>query len=194
MRTAILFACCLFSGAQSWGQEKKPLNWSVGGGVGWFHYINTLKVGAGKVDNNQFGYTFRMMWEPEHRLAMGIESGYYTLYSIAKDSTSTNPLVGQAKLIALPLMLAIRMRILPNVYLSGGPGITIMYTEASVLGSSSQSSFMSLSNLHVSGMYRKRIGERLDIGVEAKYLYFGKTEDYGFSLQVVGAYHFRFTK
>ncbi len=194
MRAAILLTMLLLSSVFANAQEKKPYNWSLGGGAGWFHYINTMKAEVGQINSDHAGYTFRLMWEPAHRLAMGIESGYYTVYSVNKDSTLNNPLTGQAKLIAVPIMLSFRMRIFPNFFVSGGPGITIMYSEASAFGSSSQSSFMSLSNLHVSGLYRRRIGKRFDIGAEVKYLYFGKTEDYGFSFQLVGAYHFRFMK
>lgn len=43
-------------------------------------------------------------------------------------------------------------------------------------------------------MYRKKINDRFDIGGEVKFLNFGKTEDYGYSIQLVGAYHFRFKK
>jgi hypothetical protein len=70
----------------------------------------------------------------------------------------------------------------------------LMNSEASAFGSESKSSFLSLSNLHLSVMYRKKISERFDIGAEGKFLYFGKTEDYGFSVQVVGSYHFRLRK
>jgi hypothetical protein len=194
LRAAILLIVCVLSGLEATAQDKKPNNWSVGGGFGWFHYVNTLDRGTGQVKPNQLGYTFRFMWEPEHRLAMGVESGYYTLYDINKDSTSASPVAGQASLTAIPIMLVLRMRLLPNVFLSGGPGLTLMNSEASAYGNTSKSSFLSLSNVHVSVMYRKRISERFDIGAEGKFLYFGKTEDYGFSVQVVGAYHFRFMK
>lgn len=193
-RVTILLIVCFLTGLESTAQDKKPNNWTVGAGLGWFHYVNTLEIGGGQVKPNQMGYTFRFMWEPEHRLAMGVESGYYTLYDINKDSTSTNPLTGQASLTAIPIMLSLRMRVLPNVFISGGPGLTLMNSEASAFGSKSKSSFLSLSNLHLSVMYRKKISERFDVGAEGKFLYFGKTEDYGFSFQVVGSYHFRFRK
>ncbi len=169
------------------GQDRKPNNWSIGAGVGWFHYINTLDIGKDLAKTNQVGYTFRFMWEPEHRLSMGIESGYYTIYSLERPA-------GTAKLSAIPLLLSFRIRLLPELYLAGGPGMTIMYSDVSVLNSTSTSNFLSLANLHVSAMYRKKINDRFDIGGEVKFLNFGKTEDYGYSIQLVGAYHFRFKK
>jgi len=190
----LLIMVCTLVGPEAFGQDKKPNNWSVGGGIGWFHYVNTLEIGAGQVKPNQVGYTFRFMWEPEHRLSMGVESGYYTLYAIDKKATTASPLEGQASLTAIPIMLSLRMRLLPNLFLSGGPGLTLMNSEATAFGSTAKSSFLSLANLHLSGMYRKKINDRFDIGAEGKFLFFGKTEDYGFSVQIVGAYHFRFRK
>lgn len=175
--------------------QEKPNNWSVGAGLGWFHYINTIQMPRVKnaAVTDHVGYTFRFMWEPEHRLSMGLESGYYTIYSI-DSKPAGNWAGGSAKLTALPLLLSFRIRVLPDFYLSGGPGLTIMFSEVNVLGSEANSSFLSLANLHVSAMYRKKISDRFDIGGEVKFVNFGKTEDYGYSVQVIGSYHFRFKK
>lgn len=186
MRKSILFLLVILSGT-TFGQDQKPNNWSVGAGVGWFQYVNTLDIGKNLAEINQVGYTFRLMWEPEHRLAMGLESGYYTVYSLDRPG-------GTAKLSAVPLLLSFRIRVLPDFYLSGGPGLTIMYSNVSVFNNTANSSFLSLANLHVSAMYRRKLSDRFDLGGEIKFLNFGKTEDYGFSVQVVGAYHFRFKK
>lgn len=193
MRLAITLSALLLTSVASYGQEQKPYNWSVGGGVGWFHYINTLDVGKDLAKTNQVGFTFRFMWEPEHRLSLGLESGYYTLYSM-EVPPSPGIFGGNAKLSTIPLLLSFRVRVLPDFYLSGGPGLAIMYSEVTARGNTAESSFLSMANLHVSAMYRKKISDRFDLGGELKFLNFGKTEDYGYSLQVVGAYHFRFKK
>ena len=193
MRGLIIIFFILISPLFGRAQEQKPNNWSVGAGVGWFHYINTLDIGADLAKTNQVGYTFRFMWEPEHRLSMGFESGYYTIYSMERPPSTQGP-GGNAKLSAIQLLLAFRIRVLPDLFLAGGPGMTIMYSDVTVLNSTSNSSFLSLANLHLSAMYRKKINDRFDIGGEVKFLNFGKTEDYGYSVQVVGAYHFRFKK
>lgn len=191
MRSALVILLLLLTTGLSHGQEQKPLNWSVGAGLGWFHYINTLDIGAGLAKTNQVGFTFRFMWEPEHRLSMGLESGYYTVYSMDRPASANGP-GGNAKLTTIPLLLSFRIRVLPDFYLSGGPGMAIMYSNVTVLGNTAESSFLSMANLHVSAMYRKKISDRFDLGGEIKFLNFGKTEDYGYSLQLVGAYRFRF--
>lgn len=187
MRITLIIGMMLILPLGAAAQEGKPNNWSVGAGVGWFHYINTLDIGKDLAEVNHVGYTFRFMWEPEHRLALGLESGYYTVYSLARPN-------GNAKLSAIPLLLSFRIRVLPDLFLSGGPGMTIMFSDVTALNSTANSSFLSLANLHVSAMYRKKINDRFDVGAEVKFLNFGKTEDYGYSLQLMGAYHFRFKK
>ena len=174
-------------------QDQKANNWSVGAGVGWFRYINTLDIGANLAKVNHLGYTFTFMWEPEHRLALGLESGYYTIYSMERAPSASGP-GGSAKLSAIPLMLSFRMRLVPDLYLSGGPGMTIMYSDVTVLNSTANSSFLSLANFHAGLMYRKQLNDRFAVGGEVKFLNFGKTEDYGYSVQVAGSYHFRFKK
>lgn len=193
MRSLGFILMLLLASFVSWGQDAKPTNWSVGAGLGWFHYINTLDIGAGLANTDHVGYTFRFMWEPEHRVSIGLESGYYTVYSLDRPASGSIP-GGTAKLTTIPLLLSFRIRVLPNFYLSGGPGMAIMYSNVSVLGNTAESSFLSMANLHVSAMYRKQISERFDLGGEVKFLNFGKTEDYGYSIQVVGAYRFRFKK
>lgn len=177
----------LLAASVVYGQDQKQNNFSVAAGAGWFHYINTLDLGADLAHTNHTGYTFRFMWEPEHRVAMGLESGFYTLYTLDRPA-------GTASLTTIPLLLSFRIRVLPDFYLAGGPGMAIMYSDVTVLNNTANSSFLSLANLHVSAMYRKKINDRFDIGGEFKFLNFGKTEDYGYSIQVVGAYHFRFKK
>jgi hypothetical protein len=193
MRNAIFILVLLIAPILGFGQEQKPNNWSVGAGVGWFHYINTLDIGADLAKTNQVGYTFRFMWEPEHRLSMGLESGYYTIYSMERGPSASGP-GGNAKLTAIPLLLSFRIRVLPDFYLTGGPGMAIMYSNVTVLSKTAESSFLSMANFHASVMYRKKLSDRFDLGGEVKFLNFGKTEDYGYSIQVVGSYHFRFKK
>lgn len=194
MRNIFIVAVIVsFSVLQAAAQEEKSNNWSIGAGAGWFHYINTLDVGKDLVKTNHAGFTFRFMWEPEHRVAMGLESGYYTIYSLDRESTPQGP-GGTAKLTAVPLLISFRIRVLPDLYVSGGPGLTIMYSNVDVLDNKATGSFLSLANLHAAVMYRKKINDRFDVGTELKFLNFGKTEDYGFTLQLVGAYRFRLRK
>ncbi len=192
MRQCLFIIWICLAGSISYGQDVKPMNFSVNAGIGWFHYINTLKIGATRIKEDQVGISFRIFWEPEHKLSLGIESGYYKIYTFEKNATAANPLVGEAKLSALPILLCFKMRILPNFYLTGGPGITILYSEVTALGSTAESSQISLANVQISALYQRPITDHLYIGGEFKFLNFGKTEDYGAALMAEVAYKFRF--
>ena len=68
---------------------------------------------------NEVNYSIagRLMWEPEHYLSLGIESGYYRLYSLdvnsSDDSTSVHILN-----VAIPIQLVISMKFFENFYAS----------------------------------------------------------------------------
>src|SRR4051812_4612212 len=93
-------------------------------GTGWTHYYNSLVVGHEGLKNNFLGSSLRIMWEPEHRLAVGIETGYYKLYEATLQAGN-----GAATLFVIPLMANFRMRLLKEFYLTGGTGIALLQSE-----------------------------------------------------------------
>lgn len=197
MRTSTpLFALSLFflAGMQVYGQEKRPTNFSISAGMGYFYYFNTLQTQPDRVVQDQIGFSGRLMWEPEHRLSLGGEMGYYRIYTVRIDSGAANIPIGEAKLSAIPVLLCFRMRITPHLYFTGGQGFSVMVSRVTSFGSTVQSTQLSLADAQLSAVYRIPVGERFRIESELKYLHFGKTQDFGFSLQVVGTYTFRFKK
>lgn len=191
-----LLALCLFCivGVPSQGQQKRPVNFSISGGMGYFLYVNTLKTQPDKVVNDQIGFSGRLMWEPEHRLSLGGEVGYYRIYTVKIDSGKTNTPIGEAKLSAIPILLCFRMRITPRLYFTGGQGLSVLVSRVTSFGTTIQSTQLSLADAQLSVVYRFPVGERFRFESEIKYLHFGKTQDYGFSFQGVATYTFRFKK
>lgn len=189
-RVTILFVLVLtaFVGV---AQEKTKLGrWSVQAGIGLTHYINTLKVGADFADVNHVGYSFRFMREWEHRLAFGVETGYYTFYEVAKTATPSSPQTGDASLSVVPILINFRMRIVKDFYLTGGTGFGILTSKADALGSVAENSQLSLADFQLSALYLKPINDHVRMGCEFKFLNSAKTEDYSLGFQVVGAYRF----
>ena len=191
-----LLALSLFclAGMQAHGQEKRPDNFSISGGMGVFYYYNTLKTPSDRVVNEPFCLSGRLMWEPEHRLSLGGETGYYTLYTVKIDSGKSNAPIGEARLSAIPINLCFRMRITRHIYFTGGQGMSVLISRITSLGSTIQSTQLSLADAQLSVVYRIPVGDRVRIESELKYLHFGKTQDFGFSLQAVATYTFRFKK
>src|SRR3954470_4752282 len=93
---------------------KKKANYSldlyIGGGVG--RYVAPLTLGAPGVENKQYMNpvgTFRIMWQTDHRLALGLESGFISWYSydVKHDTVSAN-----VKLTSIPLLITWSMPVI----------------------------------------------------------------------------------
>ena len=179
-------SCC-------WAQEKKSekrYRFSVTGGLGWTHYINTLKIGTNLAVEDHLGFSFKILWEPEHRLALGLESGYYTFYEVERTSPVNAQVTGRATLNIVPIMLHIRFRIIDNFYLSTGTGAAMLLSRIEGIGGAIDSNQVSLSNFQLSASYLRPISPRLRLGVELKYLSVDKTEDLTLSLMAVASFRF----
>ena len=184
---------CL-AGMQAHGQEKRPNNFSISGGVGLFYYVNTLKTQPDLVVKDQISFSGRLIWEPEHRLSLGGEMGYYKIYTVKIDSGKSKFRIGDASLSAIPILLCFKMRVTPHIYFTGGQGLSVLVSRITSFGNTIESSQLSLADAQLSVVYRIPMGDRFRIESELKYLHFGKTQDFGFSLQAVATYMFRFRK
>lgn len=166
---------------------KVSLNhYSLTVGIGWSHYINTLEIGKDEATTNSLGVSLKFFWEPEHRLSLGLESGFYRLYSV-RSKTYTD-LTGQASMSAIPLFLTIRMRIIDNFYLSAGAGLALMFNKVTGFDNKVTSTILSLSNYQFSGSYIYPISRHWLVGGEFKVLYFGKASDWMYTVQAVCAF------
>jgi hypothetical protein len=190
--TLFLWGVSIFSFGQAAEprEQPKPRKYSMQLGLGVFQYVNTLKVEGDYVDGTQMGASFRIMREFEHRLAIGVESGYYRFYDVSKPPTSSNPLFGQATMTAVPILLNIRMRVVSDFYISGGTGVCLLYSKVTDFVTITKSNQFSLAAFHASALYLKPVSERILLGGELKFLNVAKTEDYGFSLQLIVSYRF----
>lgn len=195
-KRVVTFAVLLLVSMHGFGQAAEPSKpsktrkYSVQFGTGVFQYINTLKVEGNYVDATQLCASFRVMREFEHRLAIGVETGYYRFYDVTKPSTANNPLFGQATLTAVPILLNFRMRVVGDFYVSAGTGICILNSKLTDFVTITKSSQLSLAAFHFSALYLKPVSDRLQLGGELKFINVAKTEDYGFALQVVASYRF----
>jgi hypothetical protein len=192
VKKIIAASCLVFIsfGLMAQPKEGRSASFSVSGGVGMVHYINTLKVGANSIDEDHGCFSFRVMWEPEHRLSLGVESGYYTFYNLSKTATTSNPLTGESSLSIVPILINLRMRVVKNFYLTAGPGVSILFSKTTALGSTAESSQLSLADYQTSALYLRPFNKRISLGAELKFLSIGKTEDNAVSLQAMAVYKF----
>ncbi|MCK9421519.1 MAG: outer membrane beta-barrel protein [Bacteroidales bacterium] len=154
-------------------------------GVGWTHYINSLVIGKDNASINSAGVSLKFFWEPEHRLSLGLETGFYKLYNVK--SMISSDMSGHASMSAIPLLLTLRMRIIDHFYLSVGAGLAAMFNKVTGFDTRINSTIWSLSNYQYSGSYIYPLNKHWLVGGEFKVLNFGKADDWMYSIQALCA-------
>ena len=154
-------------------------------GAGWTHYINNLQMGGENLQKDFAGVSVKFFWEPEHRLSLGLESGYYKLFR-AKGQLTDNTL-GQVDRSVIPLLFLIRMRIIENIHVGIGTGVSIIANKIAGGGQKVVTETLSLSNFELSGAYIHPLNKHLLLGGEVKLFHFGNTEDTMYSIQATCA-------
>lgn len=163
---------------------------SITVGTGISHYINTLQDDPQRtaLRQNFSCSSFRFMWEPEHRISLGIETGYYKVYEV---QLSDSKQVNTASLSIIPILFRVQMRIFKRFYASVATGISIHNSKVNALGNQSDSQVLGFSNLQLSAGYIYPITKQFGLGLEAKFLSENKTEDMVLSFEAVARYQFK---
>jgi len=182
---SIFFPAVLYPQQKDSVRVKRNNHYSLAIGLGWTHYINTLEIGKDNANINSAGLSLKFFWEPEFRLSLGLETGFYKLYTV-KNKTQTD-FSGQAGMSAIPLLLTVRMRIIDHFYLSVGAGLAIMFNKVKGTNATINSTILSLSNYQYSASYIYPLTKHWQVGGEFKVLNFGKASDWLYSLQAVCA-------
>ena len=158
--------------------------------TGISHYINTLQIDPSRVGlkQNFSCSSFRFMWEPEHRLSMGVEAGYYRVYEV---QLAEGKDINTASLSVIPILFCVQMRIFKRFYATVGTGVSIHHSEVNYQGTHSESETMAFSNLQFTAGYVQPITKQFGLGIKAQFLSENKTEDGIFSVQAVARYQFK---
>ena len=181
----IFFTLVVFS--QQKDSVKVRLNhYTFTVGAGWSHYINNLENGDQNMKNDFAALSFRFFWEPEHRLSLGLETGYYKLFKITNQVNQDTSVQIDRSLV--PLLMLVRMRIIKNVYLGAGMGISIITNKASGAGQEIKTTMNSLANFELSGSYIYPLSKHWLIGGELKVFHSGTLEDWIYSAQALCAF------
>jgi hypothetical protein len=116
---------------RSAAQEKQPAKekkhkFALYAGIGPNVYFNNLELAKNSVNVVNYSFVGRIMWEPEHFLSLGIESGYYRLYTV-KSPEAGNVFISNS---AIPIQIVVSMRFLKSFYFAGSLGQSILLNEA----------------------------------------------------------------
>ncbi|MCX6269361.1 MAG: outer membrane beta-barrel protein [Bacteroidetes bacterium] len=176
----IFFTMGLYS--QTKDSVKVRLNhYTLTIGGGWTHYINNLENGDQDIQKDFAGVSFKFFWEPEYRLSLGLETGYYELFKV---KYRVNPdTTARIDRTVIPLLLLVRMRIVDHVYLGAGMGLAIINTKVAGAGEKITTRTTSFANFEVSAAYIYPLSKHWLVGGEFKTFRFGGLNDWMYSLQ-----------
>jgi len=132
-----------------------------------------------------FVFTFRLMWEPEHLLRLGIESGYLPLFYLETEFYDT--MFGSTKsdlsLNSVPIMAVFAMEIVENFEVLAGVGGFLLISEVTSFDNYVLST--SWSNAYEFGLlYLYPVSRKLKIGGEIKSYYISRLENYDLVMHV----------
>jgi hypothetical protein len=184
----ILILCCGFSASaqqdDKWTQDHK---WVLYTGIGPNYYFNNLVKGTDKVNEVNYSFAARLMWEPEHRLSIGFETGYYRLYSLS----GFNPVTGDVTIVnaSIPLQVVVSMKFFNNFYgnFNMGHAILLNNVRTTIQGDFSATT-ISPGDFSVTAGYRKLWSKRFYIGAEIKGYYSTKLDDKNIALLFMSGY------
>ncbi len=184
--------CCMLLlnlSAQNNNQPAvKKHRYAVYGGVGPNYYFNNLASYKNNVNPWNYSLAARLMWEPEHFFSLGLETGYYQLYTVKFTAPSFEP--AKVTSISIPVQLVASMRFLGNYYaeLSAGQSYMIYKFKDSEIGSFNSTSW-SLSDFLMTAGYRHRFKSRISIGSEIKFFYSAKNNDSNIAILLMVGYN-----
>jgi hypothetical protein len=182
------FSLNLLAQKDNRGQVKKHM-FSLYAGVGPNYYFNNLVIAKNYVQPWNYSLTARLMWEPEHFISLGIESGYCQLYTVKYAAPSLWP--ARITKIAVPVQLVVSMKFLKNYYadLSIGQSNLVDKFSSPYMGSFETSSW-SLADFGITLGYKYPINNRVSVGAESKFFHSTKNKDSNLALVFMVAFNF----
>ncbi len=171
-------------------QAAKPSKFTLYAGLGPNYYFNNL--GLAKEQVNEFNYAFvaRFMWEPEYFLSIGFETGYNKLYTVKAGMGTPNEI--HIVNAAVPLQGVVSMKFFQHFYGSFTMGQSILLNKVSSPGKGEENaSTFSMSDFGAAIGYRKAAGRKWYLGSELKGYYSGKLQDRNIGLVFMAGYRLK---
>ena len=168
----ILAVSFCFLASQSKGQSEqtaKSRKFAVYAGAGPSYFFNNLQIVKDDVNSFQYAFSARFMWESPHSLlSLGIETGYYRLYTV----NSAKPR-GKVSNSSVPILFDVTMRFSDKFYATWGMGQSITFNNVSGTDSAYNfnASTWSLSDFEATLGYKFVQKERISYAVELKGFY-----------------------
>jgi Outer membrane protein beta-barrel domain len=141
-------------------------------GGGYNHYINNMEVLSTNIDPMNYGLNARLMWEPKHRLSVGLETGYIQMYQWDAKGLSKN-----TSLFVVPIFLNMNMRLIKRLYTTFGFGSALFITKTQNKQNSFTTNNLQFANINIGLGYKIMLTKKLSLNIETDYLYLSKAND-----------------
>ncbi len=165
-------------------QQKGKYAFILYAGGGWFYYsgaVGSPALGSTTsiVHSHPIG-TMRIMWHPDHRLRVGLETGYTNFYTYTAKENNT---VGKVNLTAIPVLLVWSMALTTRLNIFAGAGVYLLTTNLDYKGTVASKSVS--QGLNISVNYVQPLSRKLGLAAEIKWTDAAQTRDYGWSGQLL---------
>jgi hypothetical protein len=162
-------------------------HFAIYGGLGPNYYFNNLVIGKNLVNDFNYSIVGRFMWEPGHLLSVGVETGYYRLYTL----DSPPPTQAHIANSTVPLQIVLSMKFLKAFYFNFSMGQSILLNKVhSEAYGNFDATRVSVADFTGTLGYRYRLNSKFSIGAEAKYYYSSSFVDENVALVFVGGFSF----
>lgn len=169
----------LISTLSARSQERKPFSASVA--LGPNYYFNNLEIFHDNVRSLNYSTYARILWNTQYRLSFGIETGLIKLYRVNDIAFDAN---AGSSITAIPLHIAIQMRVYNHLYASGSFGPTILRSTITSSRGENVTGTTSIADLSLAFGYKYSLGTNTSLGAELKYFYSSKAEDRNLALPI----------
>ena len=170
-------------------QQKGQYAFVLYAGGGWFSYVGAIGtpglVSPTDIVRAHPTGTVRIMWHPDHRLRVGLETGYVHFYQYSIQNGNTP---GKTKLTGIPMLFVGSMALTKRFNIFAGIGSYLLTTDLDYKGKVT-SKTLSLG-INASVNYVQPVTPKLGIAAELKFTDVTQTKDYGMSAQVMLVWKF----
>ena len=162
--------------------NRGPFRLLVYSGLGSSYYSSPLKT-PGTLDDeqrNRWGIplSLRVMWQTDHRLRLGVETGYVGLYNY---NGKVNDQPARVRVSAIPILAVFSMSVVKRFALYAGTGPYLINSHLNYNGVARGSTFS--IGWMIAGTYTQPITKNLGIAAEVKWYDASQTNDACFVAQ-----------
>jgi hypothetical protein len=184
----MLLVCALAASARSIPDTNGKYSLVLTIGLGGSTYVKETDfpaAGVTSISENSVQGTVRLMWQPDHRLSLGLESGYVRFYRYSIDSDTSS---GGVTLTAIPILITWGMPLAKRIKLFAGFGTYAMKTD--LQGEKGVSSNTLSLGWALAAAYNWPLTKKVDLSAELKWMSAAETRDAILGLQVQLIWHF----